>query len=116
MSGARSLALAAILSAAIAAPALAHRVNVFASVEEDMVTVEARFSTGRVPAMGEVTVEDANGAVLATLPLGEDGIAQFSLAGLPFEDGLSITVTTGDDHEGYWLLTPADIAAGGEGS
>jgi nickel transport protein len=104
---------AAALTLALAAPALAHRVNVFASVEENTVTVEARFSTGRVPAVGEVSVEDAAGATVASFPLGEGGVAQFSLAGLPWEDGLAITVRTGDDHEGYWLLTPADIAGSG---
>ena len=109
-------ALTLVLTLALAGPALAHRVNVFASVEEDTVTVEAKFSTGRIPAAGEVRVENAGGETVATFPLGEGGVAQFSLAGLPYEDGLSITVVTDDDHEGYWILTPADIAAGAEGS
>ena len=109
-------ALALLMTLALSAPALAHRVNVFASVEEDTVTVEAKFSTGRIPTTGEVRVEDADGALVATFPLGEGGVTQFSLAGLPYEDGLSITVLTDDDHEGYWLLTPADIAAGAEES
>lgn len=110
------LAFSAILALALAGPALAHRVNVFASVEEDTVTVEAKFSTGRIPAAGEVRVEDASGEVVGTFPLGEGGVTQFSLAGLPYEGGLAILVRTDDNHEGYWLLTPADIAGGDEGS
>ena len=106
----RALVLGAAL--VLAGPALAHRVSVFASVQDDAVVVEAKFSTGRVPATGEVRVEDAAGAVLLTLPL-EDGAARFPLDRAAAADGLSITVTTGDEHEGYWLLTPADIAGGG---
>lgn len=106
----------AALSLALAGPALAHRVNVFASVEPseagEVVVVEAKFSTGRIPTLGDVRVEGADGALLATYPLEEDGTARFPLDAEAAAGGLSITVTTGDDHEGYWLLTPADIAGG----
>jgi nickel transport protein len=112
----RRPALAALLTLGLTAPALAHRVVVFASVEADgaggEVVVEAKFSTGRVPALGEVQVRDAAGALLATYPL-EDGGARFPLDRAAAAGGLEITVTTGDDHEGYWLLTPADLAGGG---
>lgn len=91
-------------------PALAHRVVVFAFVDGDEVAVEAKFSTGRVPATGEVVVEDADGAVQSRHAL-EDGEARFALDREAAAEGLSITVTTGDDHEGYWILTPADIGA-----
>ncbi|TFL19799.1 hypothetical protein [Jannaschia formosa] len=107
------IALAALLSLALAAPALAHRVNVFASVEDGgTVLVEARFSTGRVPVAGEVRVEDASGTLLATYELDEDGTARFPLDREAAAGGLSITVRTDDDHEGYWLLTPADLGGG----
>ncbi len=107
-------ALAMTLALALAGPALAHRVNVFASVEDGAVTVEAKFSTGRIPVSGEVRVEDADEVLLATYPLGEDGTVRFPLDAEAAADGLSITVATDDDHEGYWLLTPADIAAAGD--
>ncbi|MBM2575712.1 hypothetical protein JQC91_05285 [Jannaschia sp. Os4] len=109
-------ALAALLALALAGPAWAHRVNVFASVQDaeagEEVVVEAKFSTGRIPALGEVVVEDAAGTVLATYPL-EDGAARFPLDRAAAAGGLSITVRTDDDHEGYWLLTPADLGEGG---
>ena len=105
-------AFALLLSLALAGPALAHRVNVFASVDGSEVVVEAKFSNGRSPTLGEVRVEDAGGALLATYPLGPDGTARFPLDRAAAAEGLSITVTTDDDHEGYWLLTPADIAGG----
>ena len=107
--------LALIVALALAGPAMAHRVNVFASVQDgkagEEVVVEAKFSTGRIPALGEVRVEDAGGAVLATYPL-EDGAARFPLDRESAAGGLSITVRTDDDHEGYWLLTPADLDPG----
>ena len=106
-------ASALLLALALAGPAHAHRVNVLAFVEDgEEVVVEAKFSTGRVPVSGEVRVEDASGALLATYPLGPDGTARFPLDRAAAAQGLSITVVTGEDHEGYWLLTPADIAGG----
>ena len=109
------IAFASILALALAGPAAAHRVNVFASVQEaeagEVVVVEAKFSTGRIPALGEVRVEDADGVLLTTVPL-EDGIARIPLDRAAAAGGLSITVTTDDDHEGYWLLTPADLGTG----
>ncbi|MEM7566039.1 MAG: hypothetical protein AAF321_02295 [Pseudomonadota bacterium] len=116
MMRAASAALTALLALALAGPALAHRVNVFASVAKGEggaeVVVEAKFSTGRIPTLGEVRVEDADGALLVTIPLESDGTARFPLDAEAASGGLSITVTTGDDHEGYWLLTPDDIAGG----
>ena len=107
------LAVSMIVSAA---PALAHRVNVFASVQPgesgEQVLVEAKFSTGRIPSLGEVIVEDAGGTVVFTLPL-EDGTARFPLDREAAAGGLSIIVRTDDDHEGYWLLTPEDLARSG---
>ncbi|GIT93205.1 hypothetical protein JANAI62_36510 [Jannaschia pagri] len=109
----RSLIL--ICALALGGPALAHRVTVFASVQAaeagEVVVVEAKFSTGRVPTQGDVLVEDASGTLLATYPL-EDGVARFPLDRTVAAGGLSITVKTDDDHEGYWLLTPADLGGG----
>lgn len=109
-------ALAGLLMLALSGPAFAHRVNVFASVETsdggEMVQVEAKFSTGRIPTLGEVRVEDGQGELLATYPLEEDGTARFPLDREAASGGLSISVKTGDEHEGYWLLTPADLGDG----
>ncbi|WP_316015002.1 hypothetical protein [Roseobacter sp. HKCCA0434] len=113
-------ALAAVLTLALATPALAHRVNVFASVtiedEVEIVVVEAKFSTGRIPVSGEVTVDDATGETVLTLPLQEDGTARFPLDRDIAASGLTITVETGDQHSGYWLLTPADLDRAEDGS
>ena len=109
-------AFAAIaLSVALTAPALAHRLNVFASVEGDEVVIEAKFSTGRIPVSGTVRVSDGAENELATYELQPDGTLRFPLDREAAGEGLSITVTTSGSHEGYWVLTPADIARGDDG-
>lgn len=90
----------------------AHGLNVFAFVEDGAVMVEAKFSSGRVPTLGEVRVYDATDALIMTLTLSEDGTASFPLDPAMAEGGIRIEVETSDDHEDYWILTPADIARG----
>ena len=107
--------IAAVLSLALTAPALAHRLNVFASVEGEEVVVEAKFSTGRIPVAGAVRVSDGADEELATYELQPDGTARFPLDREAAGEGLGITVTTSGNHEGYWILTPDDIARGTEG-
>lgn len=111
----RRAALVAALLAALAAPAAAHQLSVFASVDGEAVLVEARFSGGSRPVTGTVRVLDADGALLATLALGEDGTARFPLDPTAHAGGLTIEVETGEGHDDYWVLTPQDIAAGGTG-
>ena len=104
------------LSLAAVAPAWAHRLNVFAFVEGDEVVVESKFSTGRIPVAGTVRVSDATETELATFDLAPDGTARFPLDREAAGGGLSIVVTTGGEHEGYWILTPDDIGKGGAAS
>jgi nickel transport protein len=92
-----------------AAPAQAHQLNVFAATDCETVTVEARFSSGRVPVMGEVRVSDGANAELMRGALGEDGMLRFALADLDASTGLMIEVSSGG-HDDYWILTPEDIA------
>ena len=105
-------ALSFALGLALTAPAWAHRLNVFASVEGEEVVVEAKFSTGRIPVAGTVRVSDAAENELATYDLEPGGTVRFPLDRAAADGGLAITVTTSGDHEGYWVLTPADIARG----
>ncbi|MFZ5965336.1 hypothetical protein ACOXXX_20525 [Thalassococcus sp. BH17M4-6] len=104
--------LALILGLVMALPAAAHDLRVFASVSGDMVTVESKFSTGRVPKDGTVRVMDAENAVLMTLPVGEAGETVFALPEGTAETGLMIEVEVSEGHSDYWLLTPEDIAHG----
>jgi nickel transport protein len=101
--------LAAVLTFSTAAQA--HQLTVFAFVEDGMVIVESRFSNGKVPVSGEVRVRDIDDALLQTLPLRADGTATFPLDPEAAANGLMIEVETGEGHDSYWILTPADIAA-----
>jgi nickel transport protein len=104
---ARVATAALILGAASAA--LAHQLNVFASTDCEVVLIEAKFSSGRVPVMGEVRILDGDNTLLLTRELGEDGTLRVPLAELDATSGLLIEVDTGD-HNDYWILTPEDIA------
>ena len=108
-------AIIALAMIATAFPAAAHQLRVFASVSGDVVNVEAKFSTGRIPKSGEIRVFDAGEALIVTIPLEADGVTSFPLDPDASADGLMIEVEAGDGHSNYWLLTPDDIARGQSG-
>ena len=93
-----------------ASPALAHQLNVFASTDCELVLIEAKFSSGRVPVQGEVRVRDGKNTVLMTRALGKSGKLSVPLAELDSTTGLLIEVDTGD-HDDYWIITPDDLAS-----
>ena len=90
-------------------PAMAHQLNVFASTDCEVVLIEAKFSSGRVPVKGEVRVLDGANTLLLTRDLGKDGKLSVPMAELDSTTGLMIEVDTGD-HDDYWIITPDDIA------
>ena len=92
----------------LAAPAAAHKLIVFAFVEDGEVVVTTKFSSGKLPASGEIGLRDAEGMEMTTLPLDPDGETRFPIPE-GHKGGLEITVTTGEGHEDYWVLTPADL-------
>ncbi|MEM9969361.1 MAG: hypothetical protein AAF755_14925 [Pseudomonadota bacterium] len=103
-------ALAIALAAAVVPMATAaHQLVVFASVDCQAVTVEAKFSNGKVTQRGDVRVKDGQNNLLKTLELSTDGTAQLPLQGIDHSSGLLIEVDTGS-HDNYWIVTPEDIA------
>ena len=104
----RALALSGL---AIATPfeAAAHQLVIFASVDCEAVTVEAKFSNGRVTQQGDVRVLDGENNLLTTLQLESDGTALVPLDSVDHSGGLLIEVDTGS-HDNYWIVTPEDIA------
>lgn len=101
-----------LLSLTLAMPAVAHDLRVFASVAGETVTVETKFSSGRVPTGGEVRVLDVENVVLITMEIGEQGLTEFTLPIGAKETGLLIEVDVSEGHSDYWVLTPDDIAHG----
>lgn len=104
----RALALFA-LAAVAPIGASAHQLVVFASVDCQAVTVEAKFSNGKVSQQGDVRVLDGNNNLLTTLQLESDGTAKIQLDSIDYSGGLLIEVDTGS-HDNYWIVTPEDIA------
>ena len=104
----RSLAAFAV-AVAVPTGAAAHKLVVFASADCEAVTVEAKFSSGRVAQKGEVRILDGENELLTTLELQSDGTALVPLDSVDHSGGLVIEVDTGG-HDNYWILTPDDIA------
>lgn len=95
--------------AAVPSGAAAHQLVVFASVDCEAVSVEAKFSSGRVTQQGDVRVLDGENNLLTTLKLATDGTARIPLDSVDYSTGLVIEVDTGS-HDNYWIVTPEDIA------
>ncbi len=105
-------ALAIILSIAAAGPVTAHDLRVFASVTGEMVTVESKFSSGRVPTDGTIRVLNADNSLIMRLEIGAEGLTEFTLPEGAATTGLMIEVDVSEGHSDYWMLTPDDIAHG----
>ncbi|MCH8531196.1 MAG: hypothetical protein LAT65_10100 [Saccharospirillum sp.] len=96
-----------LLALTVAMPALGHGLNVFASVEGETLIVESKFSSGRVPQVGTVRIYDGYDVLVH-----ETEVTGESAMRLPLPDwstGLKVEVDIGDGHDGYWILTPADV-------
>jgi nickel transport protein len=104
----RALGLATLV-ATLPGVAMAHKLTVFASIDCEVVIVEAKFSNGRAAQKGEVRLFDGENELLTTLQLAEDGTARVPLAEVDSPNGLLIEVDTGG-HDNYWILTPEDFS------
>lgn len=87
----------------------AHQLVVFASVDCQAVTVEAKFSNGKIAQQGDVRVLDGENKLMTSLPLQPDGTALVPLDSIDPSGGVVIEVSTGT-HDNYWIVTPEDIA------
>lgn len=108
-------ALALLLVAVLATPALAHKIKVFATTEGTAITGYVYFPGGSRPAGAPVTVTAPDGSVLGTMTTDAEG-------GFRFEATRRIdhivTVDTGDGHRGSFLVKaeqlPRALAGDGE--
>lgn len=101
--------LVSAFALAVPMAAAAHQLVVFASVDCEAVTVEAKFSNGKVAREGDVRVLNGENEMLSTRQLGSDGMAEIALDAVDHSTGLVIEVDTGS-HDNYWIITPEDIA------
>ena len=95
-------------------PAWAHRVNIFAWIENDRVTVECRFSKSSPVRSGAVIVYDA--ATKAELLRGntdDQGIFTFPVPQQARDagHGLHLVLKAGEGHQNDWDIDAAELAA-----
>ena len=88
------------------APADAHRVNLFAWIEGDIVHVESKFSSGRRVNAGKITILDSEGSELLSGMTNENGEFSFKI---PKKTDLKIILEAGEGHRAEWTIGAADI-------
>ena len=90
-----------------AAPALAHKLNVFAAAEGARIDGSAYFVGGAKASGARILVADAAGSVLAELEPAADGSFSYQ-ASAPVEH--RIIAETGDGHRAEWRVTAEELA------
>jgi len=86
---------------------VAHKLSVFAWVEEDTVFVEGRLNIGKSAKSGEINVYDGKDRLILKRDVNPDGPTSFPLP--DYSTGLKIEMKAGEGHSSYWILTPYDI-------
>ena len=92
-----------------AAPAMAHKVNVFAVAENGVIRGEAYFAGGNKAQNSVVELKDAAGRVVAKATTGPDGTFSMPLASAP-PGPLTVTLKAGDGHGNDYVLSSDEIA------
>lgn len=84
----------------------AHRVNVFAWVEDDTVFVESKFAGGRKVTGGKIIVTDSKGTELLTGKTDDQGEFSFTI---PQKTELKIILEAGMGHRAEWTIPASEI-------
>jgi nickel transport protein len=92
-----------------AAPALAHKLNVFAAADGAGIEGSAYFVGGAKAFGARILVTDATGSVLAELEPAADGSFSYQ-ASAPVDH--RIIAETGDGHRAEWRVTAEELAGG----
>ncbi len=105
----RTILLVLLGSILVAGHAWAHRVNVFAWAEGDIVYVESKFSGGKKIVGGNIIVSDSSGVVLLTGRTDDQGNFSFKR---PQPTELKIILDAGMGHRAEWTLPVGDGSSG----
>ena len=84
----------------------AHRVILFAWVENDTVYVESKFNSGKKVKAGKIIVTDSRGVELVKGTTNEKGEFSFKV---PKKTDLKIALLAGEGHRAEWTLPLAEI-------
>lgn len=104
----KPLVLITGLLVAMASPALAHRINIFAVDEGGEVYTESTFAGKRPVKKGTIRVFNGEGALLLTKETDEKGICTFPR---PEAGALTVEVDAGQGHKNRWELEAAEGVA-----
>ena len=95
-----------------AAPALAHRVHLFAYVEQGQIVVDGRFSKAKPVQNGAIVlVEAESGKLLVQGKTDNQGAARFAIPAEIAQNpvDLRLTIKAGEGHQGEWILPAAEL-------
>jgi nickel transport protein len=108
----RSFFLLLVFIFLFSAPALAHRVNVFAYVEGGEVVVECSYSKSKRVRHGAIAVQDAaSGETLLQGTTDEEGLFRFSIPdqARTSGSGLRILLQAGEGHQNEWIVEATEF-------
>ena len=91
---------------AISGTALAHKVNIFAYVEDGVVYTESYFPDGRPVESGAIEVYDGQGNKLLEGICDKDGLFSFKV---PRKDDLTIVINASMGHKNNFTLRKEEI-------
>ena len=91
---------------AIAGTALAHKVNIFAYVDNGVVYTESYFPDGRPVENGAIEVHDSQGHKLLEGVSDEEGLFSFKV---PKKDDLTIFINASMGHKNNFILKKEEI-------
>lgn len=89
-------------------PVNAHKVVVFAWVEDGKVNVEAGFGSGKKAKNCKVEIKDAKGGLLATARTDMEGTAFFQI-NPDLMQAITIFVDAGQGHKGFWKIPKEEM-------
>ncbi|NLZ17346.1 MAG: cobalamin biosynthesis protein CbiL [Desulfobulbaceae bacterium] len=95
-----------------ATPALAHRVHLFAYVEQGQIVVDGRFSKAKPVQNGIIEIVEAeSGKPLVQGKTDSQGAARFAIPAEIAEQpvDLRLTIKAGEGHQGEWILPAAEL-------
>ena len=100
-----------LMSLIITTPASAHRMNVYAWLENDQILVECSFAGKRPCVQSPITVQDEiTGQKLLEGQMDAQGRFNFPLSSvIRQEHGLTIIVNGGQGHRGEWTMTATEL-------
>lgn len=106
------LAAALVLMMLFIRPAMAHRVTVFAWIEDQTVHTTSKFPGGNKISGGTIKVYDDAGNLLVEGKTDDQGNFSFPI---PQNSALKVVMSAGPGHQGEWRLSQKEVRAALEG-